>query len=57
MRSVYDIVGKRLAAHIQNPLLADVAYLLLIPIEWISFFVLKLAVPEIKNVSERLYRS
>lgn len=57
MRRIYDVIGKKLAAHIQNPLLADVAYLLLIPIEWISFFVLKLVVPEIKNVSERLYRS
>lgn len=57
MRRVYDVVGKRLAARIQNPIMADVAFILLIPAEWISFFVLKWIVPEIQNLSERLYRS
>lgn len=57
MRRMYDVIGKRLAARIQNPLLADVAFLLLIPIEWGAFFVLKLIIPEIQSISERLYRS
>lgn len=57
MRRVYDILGKRLAKRIQNPILADIAYLLLIPIESVSFFVLQWIVPEIKILSERLYRS
>jgi hypothetical protein len=57
MRSVYDVVGKRLATYIQNPILADVAFVLLIPIEWVSFFVLKLIIPESQSISERLYRS
>jgi hypothetical protein len=57
MRFVYDVLGKKLAAHIQNPLLADVAFLLLIPVEWISFFVLKLFIPEIQTISDRMYRS
>ena len=57
MRRVYDVIGKRLAAHIKNPLPADVAFFLLIPIEWGTFFVLKLIIPEIQSISERLYRS
>lgn len=57
MRRMYDVTGKRLAAFIQNPILADVAYLLLIPVEWLSFFVLKLIVPEVQILSEWLYRS
>ncbi|HNO94780.1 MAG TPA: hypothetical protein PKJ84_11450 [Anaerolineales bacterium] len=57
MRHLYDVIGKQLAKHIQNPILADVAFFLLIPVEWISFFVLQLIVPEIQFMSERLYRS
>lgn len=57
MRRVYDVVGKRLAKHIQNPILADAAFFFLLPIEWISFFVLQWIVPEIQILSERLYRS
>jgi hypothetical protein len=57
MRRVYDVIGRWLAAHIQNPLFADIAYLVLIPVEAISFFGLKLIVPEIQSISERLYRS
>ena len=55
MRRVYDVIGRRLAKHIQNPILADVAYLLLIPVEWGAFAVLKWIVPEIQIISERLY--
>lgn len=57
MRRVYDVLGKWLAKQIQNPLLADVAYLILVPVELLSFFVLKSIVPEIQTLSERLYRS
>lgn len=57
MRRLYDVIGKRLAERIQNPLLADIAYLILIPVEFVLFFVLKLIVPEIQTLSERLYRS
>jgi hypothetical protein len=56
MRRLYDVIGKRLAIYIQNPLLADVAFFLLLPIELASFFVLQLVVPEIQIMSERLYR-
>ena len=57
MRRLYDVLGKRLATYIQNPILADIAFILLLPVEWLSFFVLKLIIPEIHKFSERLYRS
>jgi len=57
LRRLYDGVGKWLAGCIQKPLLADMAFLLLIPLEWISFFGLKLLVPEIQTIANRLYRS
>lgn len=57
MRQVYDVFGKWLAKQVQNPILADIAYLILIPVELISFFVLKSIIPEIQTLSERLYRS
>ncbi|MBI3165425.1 MAG: hypothetical protein IPG44_01385 [Anaerolineales bacterium] len=57
MRRLYDVIGKRLAKRIQNPILADIAYFILIPVELFSFFVLKSIIPEIQILSERLYRS
>ncbi|NWF64298.1 MAG: hypothetical protein HXY38_08330 [Chloroflexi bacterium] len=57
MRRIYDVLGKWLAKRIQKPLLADMAYLILVPIELLSFFVLKWIIPEIQTLSERLYRS
>ncbi len=57
IRRVYDVVGKKLAVHIQKPLLADVAFLLLLPVEWISLMILKLIVPEVDTISRKLYRS
>ncbi|MBV6391675.1 MAG: hypothetical protein KPEEDBHJ_00887 [Anaerolineales bacterium] len=57
MRRVYDLIGKRLAQRIQNPILADIAYLLLIPVEYASFFALQWIVPEIQSLSDRLYHS
>ena len=57
IRKIYDVLGKKLAAHIQNPILADVAYLLLVPVEWISFLTLKIFIPEIQDVSKKIYCS
>lgn len=57
IRRIYDVIGKRLAAYIQNPILADVAFLLLIPVEWISFFVLKLTIPNIQAIAKKMYHS
>jgi hypothetical protein len=57
VRRVYDVVGKRLAARIRNPYLADVAYFLFVPVEWISFLTLKLFVPEVEAISKKIYFS
>ena len=57
MRRLYDVIGKRLATYIQNPILADIAYLILLPVELISFFVIQSIIPEIQTLTERLYRS
>ena len=57
IRRIYDVLGRKLAARIKNPLLADVAFLILVPVEWISFFVLKLIIPNIQTISKKMYRS
>lgn len=57
IRSVYDVIGKKMARYIQNPLLADVAFLLLVPVEWISIFIVRLFIPEIEMISKKIYRS
>jgi len=55
LRTLYDTVGKRLARQIQNPLAADVAYLLLKPWEWLTGLLLKRIIPEIELISEKTY--
>ena len=55
LRKMYDIAGKWLARRIQNPLLADVAYLLLKPCEWSVKSILQWIVPEIEAISKRMY--
>ena len=51
VRKIYDVVGKSLARKIQNPLFADIAYLLLKPAERLAGLVLKLVVPGFDAVS------
>lgn len=55
IRKIYDVVGKSLARQIQNPFLADAAYLLLKPWEWLAGLVLKIIVPEIDSLAQKLY--
>ncbi|MEW6400392.1 MAG: DUF6688 family protein [Chloroflexota bacterium] len=57
LRKIYDVVGRRLARRMDNPYVADAAYLLLKPSEWMSFIVLNLLIPEIGMIVDRLYRS
>lgn len=57
IRRIYDVLGRKLAAQIKNPILADVAFLILVPVEWISFFVLKLIIPNIQTISKKMYHS
>ncbi|MBK9925591.1 MAG: hypothetical protein IPP66_09895 [Anaerolineales bacterium] len=55
LRKLYDVIGKSLARRIQNPFLADGAYLLLKPFEWASRKVLRLIVHEIDVVARSMY--
>ncbi|HEU0297170.1 MAG TPA: DUF6688 family protein [Anaerolineales bacterium] len=55
LRKIYDIVGQWLARRIQNPFLADVAYLLLKPGEWAVKLPLKVILPEIDSLAEKMY--
>ena len=54
-RKVYDVIGKRLAHRIQNPFIADVAYLLLKPGEWMARSLLRVVVHEIDSLSRKMY--
>ena len=56
LRKIYDLAGKLLASKIQNPFMADMAYLLLKPFEWLAEALLKIGIPEIDFISEMLYK-
>lgn len=51
LRKAYDSMGKPLARTIRYPFLADGAYLLLKPFEWIAGYLLKRLIPEIDSIS------
>lgn len=55
VRKIYDVVGKSLAHKIQNPFLADVAYLLLKPFEWLARVLLRMTIPNIDSISKEIY--
>jgi len=55
IRANYDVVGKALARRLNNPFLADLAYLMLKPLEWAARLVLKMFVPEINQYMGKLY--
>jgi hypothetical protein len=55
LRGIYDVLGKWLAHRIQNPFVADMAYLFLKPWEWLAGSVLKTIVPEIDMISKKIY--
>jgi hypothetical protein len=56
LRNIYDVVGKSLARKIQNPFMADMAYLLLKPCEWLAGMILKLVIPEIDLIASKMYK-
>ena len=56
VRKVYDIVGENLARGIKNPYMADLAYLLLKPIEWAVVFMTGILLPEARDLVVRIYR-
>lgn len=55
LRQIYDVIGKWLADRMQSPFLADAAYLLLKPWEWLAGSVLRVHVPEIDSISRNMY--
>jgi len=55
LRKVYDKLGKPLAHKIQNPFMADIAYLLLSPFEWLARLILKAIIPNIDSISRKIY--
>jgi hypothetical protein len=55
LRGIYNRVGRILARFIQNPLLADAAYVLLKPWEWMAESLLKIIVPELDSISRKMY--
>ena len=57
LRAAYNALGHPLARRMTNPFVADAAYLLLKPFEWISIFVLRWIAPEINIHAQKLYRS
>jgi hypothetical protein len=56
LREIYNMLGIPLARKIQNPFVADLAYLLLKPWERMAGFLLKHIVPEIDSISKDMYR-
>lgn len=55
LRRIYDVVGKSLARRMKNPFVADVAYLLLKPFEWMAYSVLKRLLPDVDVFITRFY--
>ena len=55
LRKIYDVVGKSLARRLQNPFLADVAYVFLKPFECLATIILKFILPEIDSVAVKMY--
>ena len=55
LRRIYDVVGKSLARRIHSPFLADIAYLLLKPFEWLARWLLKMIVPDVDALTEKIY--
>jgi MFS family permease len=55
LRKLYDNLGRPLARRMTNPFVADAAYLLLKPFEWILIFGLRWIGPEINILVQKLY--
>ena len=55
MRHVYDVIGKWLAARIQNPFLADISYLLLKPCELLAIFIIRILLKNNEELISNIY--
>jgi len=54
-RKFYDYFGTRLAGNISSAIAADLVYLSLKPVEWFFKLLLKMLVPELDEVANRIY--
>jgi hypothetical protein len=57
LRNAYNVIGKSMAKRMRNPFLADVAYLMLKPGEHLARLLLKIVLPEIDLISNKMYTS
>lgn len=55
LRRAYDRIGPRLAGRLRHPLLADTAYLLLKPAEWVSWAVLRALLPQAERAMGKIF--
>jgi hypothetical protein len=55
LRAFYDVAGAALARHMSHPLLADVAYLLLKPCEWLARRLMSWLIPELDEYAGKVY--
>lgn len=56
IRLVYDFIGPPLARVIGvHPLLADLTFVALIPMEWITYGLLIVAVPQVRPFAHQIY--
>lgn len=54
-RKIYDSSGPHLAKYIKYPLMGDITYFLLKPLEYIIMIHLKLLIPNMDHLSRRIY--
>jgi hypothetical protein len=55
LRRIYDVVGKTLARKIQNPFMADIAYVALKPAEWLARLILKILISNVDLIAKEIY--
>ncbi len=55
LRVAYDTLGRPLARRMTNPFVADAAYLLLKPFEWLAMLILYKLVPETRKLTNKIF--
>ena len=55
LRKIYDVAGKALAQKIAHPILADISYVALKPLEWGMMFVMKVLFPDFDEIVKGIY--
>jgi MFS family permease len=55
LRKLYDTLGRPIARRMTNPFVADAAYLLLKPFEWLATMVLQTAIPNLNQYTGKIY--